>query len=70
MVKNPKAITFGDVKLSTDSFNDVMVNVNSGAYVVTLPVKDGKVWIEAVEVFSDFNDELKKSNLHPGTSEY
>lgn len=70
MVKNPKSITFGDVKLSTDSFNDVMVNVNSGAYVVTLPVKDGKVWIEAVEVFSDFNDELKRSGLQPGSTEY
>lgn len=70
MVKDPKSITFGDVKLSSDSFNDVMVNVNSGAYVVTLPVKDGKVWIEAVEVFSDFNDELKKSGLQPGSQEY
>lgn len=70
MVKNPKAITFGDVKISTDSFNDVMVNVNSGAYVVTLPVKDGKVWIEAVEVFSDFNDELKRSGLQSGSAEY
>lgn len=70
MVKNPKAITFGDVKISTDSFNDVMVNVNSGAYVVTLPVKDGKVWVEAVEVFSDFNDELKRSGLQPGSAEY
>ena len=70
MVKDPKSITFGDVRLSTDSFNDVMVNVNSGAYVVTLPVKDGKVWTEAVEVFSTFNDELKKSNLDPSTPEY
>lgn len=70
MVKNPKAITFGDVKISTDSFNDVMVNVNSGAYVVTLPVKDGKVLVEAVEVFSDFNDELKRSGLQPGSAEY
>lgn len=70
MVKNPKAITFGDVKISTDSFNDVMVNVNSGAYVVTLPVKDGKVWIEAVEVYSDFNDELKRSGFQPGSEEY
>lgn len=70
MVKNPKAITFGDVKISTDSFNDVMVNVNSGACVATLPVKDGKVWVEAVEVFSDFNDELKRSGLQPGSAEY
>lgn len=70
MVKNPKAITFGDVKISTDSFNDVMVNVNSGAYVVTLPAKDGKVWVEAVEVFSDFNDELKRSGLQSGSTEY
>ncbi len=70
MVKDPKSITFGDVKLSSDSFNDVMVNVNSGAYVVTLPVKEGKVWVEAVELFSDFNDELKKFGLQPGSQEY
>lgn len=70
MVKDPKSITFGDVKLSSDSFNDVMVNVNSGAYVVTLPVKEEKVWVEAVEVFSDFNDELKKSGFQPGSQEY
>lgn len=70
MVKDPKSITFGDIKLSSDSFNDIMVNVNSGAYVVTLPVKGGKVWIEAVEVFSDFNDELKRSGLQPGSQEY
>lgn len=70
MVKNPKAITFGDVKLSTDSFNDVMVNVSSGAYVITLPTKGGVVWLEAVETFSDFNDELKKSGLQPGSTEY
>lgn len=70
MVKDPKSITFGDVKLSSDSFNDVMVNVNSGVYVVTLPIKDGKVWVEAVEIFSDFNDELKRSGLQLGSQEY
>lgn len=70
MVKDPKAITFGDAKIASNSFNDIMVNVNSGAYVVTLPTKNGKVWIEAVEVFSDFSNELKKTGYKPGSSEY
>lgn len=71
MVKNPKVITFGDAKISTDSFNDVMVNASSGAYVVTLPVnEEGKVYLEVVELFSDFNDELKVSGLQPGSQEY
>ena len=47
-----------------------MVNINSGAFVVTLPVKNGQVWIDAVEVYSDFDRELKKSGLDPNSSEY
>lgn len=70
MIKNNKAITFGDVKLSQDSFDDVMVNQRAGAYVVTLPVKEGKVWLEAVEVYSDFNDELKRTGYTPGSEQY
>ena len=67
---NRNGILFGDVELSKDSFSDVMVNINSGAFVVTLPVKNGQVWIDAVEVYSDFDRELKKSGLDPNSSEY
>lgn len=65
-----ESITFGDVKLATESFNDVMVNAGAGAYVVTLPIKDGKVWLEMVEVFSNFNDEIKTSGVTEGTPQY
>lgn len=63
-------ITFGDVEISTDSFNDVMVNRGAGAYVITLPVKNGKAWVEAMDVYSNFNDELKKSGFQPGSEGY
>lgn len=65
-----ESITFGDIKLSTESFNDVMVNAGAGAYVVTLPVKDGKVWLEMTEVFSEFNDKIKESGVQEGTAQY
>lgn len=65
-----RSITFGDIKLSSDSFNDVMVNAGSGAFIVTLPVKDGKVWIDVIETYQDFEDELRKSGAKPGTMGY
>ena len=44
IIKNNKNITFGDKKISVDSFNDVMVNAYSGMSVTTLPIKaDGTV---------------------------
>lgn len=63
-------ITFGNIELSSDSYNDVMVNVNSGAYAVTLPAKNGKVWIEAIEIYENFKKELKKLNIPIGTPQY
>lgn len=70
MIKDPKSITFGDTRISTDSFNDVMVKAGSGAFVATLPVKDGKVWIEAVEAYSNFESELRRAGVKQGTQEY
>lgn len=70
IIKNPNDITFGNIQLSKDSFNDVMINRSSGAYVANLPTKNGKVWIEAAGVYSDFVDELRMSGLRPGSSEY
>lgn len=63
-------ITFGNIELSPDSFDDIMVNTRSGAYSVTLPVRNGKVWIEAIEVYNNFKKELKESGLKQGTSQY
>lgn len=70
MITNPKNVTFGNIQLSIDSFDDVMVNTRSGAYAVTLPTKNGKVWIEAVEVYSNFKKDLKKSGFQEGSEQY
>lgn len=70
MIKDPKSITFGDTKISTDSFNDVMVNSSAGAFVVTLPVKEGKVWIEIVDTYQDFEDALNRAGVKPGQPGY
>lgn len=70
MIKDPKSITFGDTKISTDSFNDVMVNSSAGAFVVTLPVKEGKVWIEIVDTYQDFEDALNRTGVKPGQPGY
>lgn len=65
-----EGITFGNIEISPDSFDDIMVNTRSGAYAVTLPVKNGKVWIEAVEVYNNFKKALKESGIKPGTEQY
>lgn len=67
-LRDTNSITFGDIKISTDSYNDVMIKAGSGAYVVTLPIKNGKVWLEAVQVYSNFKRQL--AGLKEGTTEY
>lgn len=67
-IRDTNSITFGDVKLSTDSYNDVMIKAGSGAYVVTLPVKDGKVWLEVIKTYENFKDQLK--GLEEGSQAY
>lgn len=71
ITKDPKKITFGDVRLSTDSFNDVMVNTSSGAFVVKLPIdQSGQVNFQILGEYSRIVDELKKSGLSESSSEY
>lgn len=71
LIKNNKNITFGDKKISTDSFNDVMVNAYSGAAVVTLPIKaDGTVDLNVAERWVNVLDKLENIGLTPNTTEY
>lgn len=70
MRTGPQTISFGDIKLSQDSFDDILVNTRSGAYAVTLPVKEGKVWLELVDIYSDFKKELRESRIDPKSEQY
>ena len=71
ITKDPKKITFGDVRLSTDSFNDVMVNTSSGAFVTKLPIdQSGQVNFQILGEYSRIVDELKKSGLPESSTEY
>lgn len=71
IIKNNKNITFGDTKISVNSFNDVMINSNSGAAVVTLPIKaDGTVDLSVAERWVSIQDTLKEQGLKEGTPEY
>lgn len=71
LIKNNKNITFGDKKISVDSFNDVMVNAYSGAAVVTLPIKaDGTVDLNIAERWINVLGQLEDSGLNPNTPEY
>ena len=71
LIKNNKNITFGDTKISVNSFNDVMINANSGAAVVSLPIKiDGTVDLSVADRWVAIQDELKASGLSEGSPEY
>lgn len=71
ITKDPKKITFGDVRLSTDSFNDVMVNTSSGAFVVKLPIdQSGQVNFQILEEYTKITDKLKESGLSKSSNEY
>lgn len=71
LIKNNKNITFGDTKISVNSFNDIMINANSGAAVVSLPIKiDGTVDLSVADRWVAIQDELKASGLSEGSPEY
>lgn len=63
-------ITFGNIELASNSLDDVMVNTREGSYAVTLPTKNGKVWLEAIEVYNNFKKELNRSGYQEGTEAY
>lgn len=71
LIKNNKNITFGDTKISVNSFNDVMINANSGAAVVSLPIKiDGTVDLSVADRWVAIQDKLKASGLSEESPEY
>lgn len=71
LIRNNKNITFGDQKISVDSFNDVMVSSYSGAAVVTLPINpDGTVDLKVSERWVNVQNELDNSGLQPNTPQY
>lgn len=71
LIKNNKNITFGDKKISIDSFNDVMISAYSGAAVVTLPIKaDGTVDLNIAERWASVLDKMEDSGLVENTPEY
>lgn len=71
LIKNTHDITFGDIPLSTDSFNDVMVNAASGVMAVTLPIKmDGTVDLSVVQKWEQIQTLLKNEKLQVGSDTY
>lgn len=71
IIKNNKNITFGDTRISVNSFNDVMVNAYAGAVRVSLPIKaDGTVDLEVAKRWVNVLDQLQESGLSPNSIEY
>lgn len=71
LIKNTRGITFGDQTISSDSFDDVMVNAAGGAMVTTLPIKaDGTVNFDILGTYTKIESKLKAAGLKPGTEKY
>lgn len=71
LIKNKQNITFGDQYISSDSFNDVMVNSAGGAMRVTLPItSDGKVNFSIMDTYSKVINKLKQLGAKVGTLDY
>lgn len=71
LIKNSQNITFGDQQISSDSFDDVMVNSGGGALAVTLPItSDGKVNFSIMDTYSKVINKLKQLGAKVGTQDY
>lgn len=71
LIKNRQNITFGDQQISSDSFDDVMVNSGGGAMTVTLPITpDGKVNFSIMDTYSKVINKLKQLGAKVGTQDY
>lgn len=71
LIKNSQNITFGDQQISSDSFDDVMVNSGGGALAVTLPITpDGKVNFSIMDTYSKVINKLKQLGAKVGTQDY
>lgn len=71
LIKDAKNITFGDQKITPESFKDIMVNSASGVSVVTLPITpDGKVNFDILKTYSKITNKLRQLGLQAGTQQY
>ncbi len=70
LVQSKGNITFGDAKISMDSYNDVMVNAGSGMFVATLPMKNGHVDFDILDQYLQIEQKMIDSGLQKGTPEY
>ena len=71
LIKNRQNITFGDQQISSDSFDDIMVNSGGGAMTVTLPITpDGKVNFSIMDTYSKVINKLKQLGAKVGTQDY
>lgn len=71
LIKNRQNITFGDQQISSDSFDDVMVNSGGGAMTTTLPITpDGKVNFSIMDTYSKVINKLKQLGAKVGTPDY
>lgn len=64
-------VTFGDVKLNTDSFKNIVVDAAAGGAVITWPKKtDGSVDLDAGKVYEEAVDAVKsETGMDNTTSE-
>ena len=71
VIKNMNNITFGDVQISSDSYNDIVVDANGGAMMTTLPITpEGKIDFSILDTYTSIENKLKEQGLKPNTLEY
>lgn len=71
LIKNSTKITLGDVPISTNSFNEVMIKSSTGALAVSLPIKaDGTVNFDVISKYETICRNLRDQGLQPGSQEY
>lgn len=71
VIKNMNNITFGNIQLSSNSYNDVVIDANGGAMTATLPITpEGKVDFSVLDTYTEIQNKLKEQGLTPNTREY
>ena len=71
VIKNMNNITFGDIQISSDSYNDMIVDANGGAMMVTLPITpEGKVDFSVLDTYTNIDNNLRGQGLKPDSLEY
>lgn len=70
MSANNKNITFGDKRINSTSWDDVMVNTSAGMMTATLPkTTDGRVDLDILPRYSKIADACRRQ-AKPGTEKY